>query len=381
VASPESGVYGMLREWYERALPELAPPCRKWLAKLVCALAEAGACTQPALAAALQRLGLSAATNESLQVGIRRFLADRRVTVRAAYAPLLRDVLAGWPADRLLLIADATALKGRLVRLEVALAYHGRAVPLAWAVYPADGIPAGQCWQGLFERVLDRAAAVLPPGRAALLLLDRGFVSPGVWDAALARGWHPVLRAQRGVRLRTRDGAERPVGELLGEDAGLVALAGQVFKKGGWRAASVTAVRADGTRAAWLLLSDLPPGEQRALEYAARMHIEQGFRDDKSAGWQWERSRIKDPERAERLLLVLHLATLWCLSAGGWAVQTGQARRWVRPSRPAWSLFRIGWAWLRQALRRPEPIPLHHRLPRVLTWPTPLLGTPVPCTA
>jgi hypothetical protein len=381
VAPPESGVYGMLREWYERALPELAPPCRRWLAKLVCAVAEAGACTQPALATALQRLGLSRAANESLQVGIRRFLADPRVTVRTAYAPLLREALAGWPTERLLLIADATALKDRLVRLEVALAYHGRAVPLAWAVYPAGGIPAPRTWQALFERALDEARAVLPPGRAVLLLLDRGFVSPAVWDATLARGWHPVLRAQRGVRLRTPDGAERPVGDLLGAVGGLRALAGEVFKKGGWRAATVTALRRDGMEEAWLLLSDLPPGEQRALEYAVRMHIEQGFRDDKSAGWQWERSRVREPERAERLLLVLHLATLWCLSLGGWAVRAGQARRWVRPSRPAWSLFRIGRAWLREALTRPEPIPLHHRLRPVPTWPTPLAGTSAPCPA
>ena len=381
MAPPESGVYGMLREWYERLLPDLAPPCRTWLAKLVCAVAEAGACTQPALSTALRRLGLSRAANESLQVEIRRFLADPRVDVAAAYGPLAREALAGWPAERLLLIADATALKDRLVRLEVALAYHGRAVPLAWAVYPAGGIPAPATWPGLFERVLDEAAAVLPPGRAVLLLLDRGFVSPAVWDAALARGWHPVLRAQRSVRLRTPDGAERPVGELLGGDAGLVALAGQVFKKGGWRPASVTALRRDGMEEAWLLLSDLPPGEQRALEYAARMHIEQAFRDDKSAGWQWERSRVRDPARAERLLLVLHLATLWCLGLGAAAVRTGLARRWTRPSRPAWSLFRIGWAWLREALLRPEPIPLHHRLPRVPTWPTPLPGTPAPCVA
>ena len=267
------------------------------------------------------------------------------------------------------------------MRLEVALAYHGRAVPLAWAVYPARGIPAGQTWQALFERALDRAAAPLPPGRPVLLLLDRGFVSPAVWDAVIARGWHPVLRAQRSVRLRTPDGAEGPVGDLLGQDAGLVALAGEVFKKGGWRAAAATALRRDGLEEAWLLLSDLPPGEERALEYAARMHIEQAFRDDRSAGWRWEQSRVKDPERAERLLLVLHPATLWCLSLGAAAVQAGRARRWVRPRRPAWSLFRLGWTWLRQALLRPEPIPIHHRLPRVPTWPTPLLGTPAPCPA
>jgi hypothetical protein len=35
-------------EWYERALPELAPPCRRWLARLGGAVTAAEAGTQPA---------------------------------------------------------------------------------------------------------------------------------------------------------------------------------------------------------------------------------------------------------------------------------------------------------------------------------------------
>src|SRR5581483_1940122 len=145
------------------------------------------------------------------------------------------------------------------------------------------------------------------------------------------------------------------------------------FKKGGWREATVTALRRDGQPEQWLLASDLPPGEARALEYAVRMHIEESFRDEKGQGWQWEQSRIRDLDRAERLLLVLHLASLWCLSCGAWAVATGRARQWVRLSRPEWSLFRIGWHWLRYALQHPDLVPLHHRLLALPMWRTPLL--------
>lgn len=41
---------------------------RRWLAKLVCAGLEDGAWTQPTLATALARLGLTTARNESQQV-------------------------------------------------------------------------------------------------------------------------------------------------------------------------------------------------------------------------------------------------------------------------------------------------------------------------
>ena len=81
MAQPTPAVYGMLREWHERRCPELTRGQRRRVAKLVCAVVEAGACTQPALATALQRLGLSRATCESGQIEIRRVLRDPGLTV------------------------------------------------------------------------------------------------------------------------------------------------------------------------------------------------------------------------------------------------------------------------------------------------------------
>ena len=80
------------------------------------------------------------------------------------------------------------------MRFQFALAYHGRAVPLSWRVYAAHGLPAGTSWHDLFQQLLAETQAVLPPGRRVLVVLDRGFVSPRVWDAVRAQDWHPVLR-------------------------------------------------------------------------------------------------------------------------------------------------------------------------------------------
>ena len=129
----------------------------------------------------------------------------------------------------------------------------------------------------------------------------------------------------------------------------------------------------DGMVEAWRRLAALPPGPQRALADAVRLPIEASFRDDKSQGWRWEQRRITNLDRAYRLLLVLPLATLWELRAGAVAMQTRIARRWARQRRPAWSQFRIGWPWLRQALAQPEPGPWQHRRPYFPTWRTPLL--------
>ena len=87
MTQPPPAVYTLLHAWYGHTLPALAATPRRWLAKLVCAVLEDGACTEPALATALARLGLTTAHNESQQVTIRRWLSDPRVTSTTASAP------------------------------------------------------------------------------------------------------------------------------------------------------------------------------------------------------------------------------------------------------------------------------------------------------
>ena len=48
-----------------------------------------------------------------------------------------------------------------------------------------------------------------------------------------------------------------------------------------------------------------------------RAWIEHGFKLLKSQGWQWQMTRMTDPDRASRLWLVLAVATRYVLAVGG----------------------------------------------------------------
>lgn len=48
-----------------------------------------------------------------------------------------------------------------------------------------------------------------------------------------------------------------------------------------------------------------------------RSWIENSFKDLKSGGWQWQKTRMSDPVRAARLWLALSIATLWVVNVGG----------------------------------------------------------------
>ncbi len=47
------------------------------------------------------------------------------------------------PCQRLTLLVDETALHDRLRVRAVCLAYHGRALPMAWECYPPNAYPEG----------------------------------------------------------------------------------------------------------------------------------------------------------------------------------------------------------------------------------------------
>ena len=67
----------------------------------------------------------------------------------------------------------------------------------------------------------------------------------------------------------------------------------------------------------WFVLTDLEPDQSEGLWYAMRAWIEHGFKLLKSQGWQWQKSRMTDPDRASRLWLVLAVATRYVLAVGG----------------------------------------------------------------
>jgi len=72
----------------------------------------------------------------------------------------------------------------------------------------------------------------------------------------------------------------------------------------------------EGYQDPWLIVTDLEPKQSNALWYGFRSWIEASYRDVKSDGWQWHKTRLREPARAERLWLAMAVATLWVVTMG-----------------------------------------------------------------
>ena len=98
-------------------------------------------------------------------------------------------------------------------------------------------------------------------------------------------------------------------------------------------------------------------------EYKKRWKIEVLFEALKSSGFNFEDTHLKDEKRLHTLFAVLAIAFCWAYHVGAWRHEVKPIRI-KKHQRPAKSIFRYGFDWIRHALFNPEDKP--ERLTHVL---------------
>jgi Transposase DDE domain len=343
-------LYQRLCSHVHACVPELGVWPRRRLALLVTGLLLARHTALPRLAAQLRRVTATAQV-DSIERRLRRSLAETDWDAPMLFERLVRVSLSRLPAGRCVLVLDDTQQTDRCILTTLALAYRGRALPLAWCRWA--GQLHGAYWQQI-NQVFEQAQRMLPPHVRPVLVADRGLASPALLALVQQRGWDYLVRVQRDTTLRTvpRGPRRLRLDELVRQPgAPSVLTSGWVFaKRSTW--AHVAAIWRVGHVEPWLLVSNLDLGLSLADLYAQRMHIEALFRDAKSGGFEWELSRVLRADRAQRLLLGIMLA-IWCaVLLGEAAVRAGEIPAYGRRAH-AVSLLRRGLDWL-SAPARPQ---------------------------
>jgi len=313
---------------------------------------------------------------ESRVTTIRRWLKNWRVDVWTFYRPILEHVLDGWRAVEATVILDGVAVfGGRLQIFRLSLVHGHRAIPLVWKVIPGKGLTQVE----VVTAMLTQAAKFLRPRvKRVRFLADRGFRDCDWAELCVKLDWHYDIRIPCNTTITLEDGRQGRVDEL-----GVQPGQRRYFQKvrltleAKWCAhLSVTWTDGDDKHAPELLavISDQPACRARLREYGARMCIEQSFRDDKSGGFDMEHTRLQHPERLERLLLAVAIATLWCHELGEHVLSEGETcRREIDPGpERELSIFQIGLRWLKRCVATAI-----QRLPVFMARLTPLRLEPV----
>lgn len=267
-------------------------------------------------------------------------------------------------APRVVLALDATLIRDRFSVLAISFLFRGSAIPVAWAVLPANEPGA---WLPLCKRLLTRLAES-PQAHAfpVVVTADRGLQSRVLFEHIVALGWHPVMRLVRGGLWQAESETSwQPVASVVAAPRERYAASGRLFKTEPL-ACTLVGLWAEEAEEPWLLMTDLPASEAVALTrgalYGLRAWIEQGFRCLKSGAQQCHRVRMQQPERVARQWLVLSLTLLWTHSVGSSARLVGVGEPVVGRARRELSVHRMGWLRLLARLIRGESLPQPRQL-------------------
>lgn len=304
-------------------LPQLSRPQARVLALWSVGMVVARSCALSAVSTFLAQ-GLERKAN-TVRQQLREFCYEaaakrggprQEVRVETCFAPVLAWVVSWWEGHQVALALDATTLGQRFVVLVISVLYRGCAIPVAWTVLPAGKKHA---WRGEWLRMLRQVRKAAPRRFFVIVLADRGLYARWLYRRIVRLGWHPLLRINVGGTFRPAASAQyRPLRNFVPQPGTQWAGTGTAFA-GPRRRLNCTLLACweGGYTDPWLLLTDLAPSAGEACWYGLRAWIEQGFKLMKRGGWQWQRTRMTDPQRAARLWLAVAVATLWLLSVGG----------------------------------------------------------------
>ena len=212
------------------------------------------------------------------------------------------------------LAIDATSIGQNFTVLSINVLYRRCAIPIAWKV--VKGTEKGS-WQPYWKQLFQSLKDIVPQDYLVIVSADRGLYASWLYEEIVALGWHPFLRINhQGQYCLEGSSSWQPLATVVTPNQ--QNRSGQVtcFKSNPINCTLLA--RWDAAyQDPWLILTDLNPEEADVRWYGFRSWIECSYRDVKSDGFGWHKTRLRQPDRAERHWLAMSVAMLWMLTLGG----------------------------------------------------------------
>ena len=223
---------------------------------------------------------------------------------------------------------------------------HGRAAPLLWISVWKDELTKQR--NDFEDACLRRLAALVPSGCRVTILADRGFGDQKLFAFLAELGFGYVIRFRGNIHVTDAGGQTKPAADWVGKRGRACKLLDARVTAKGQQVGAVVCVHAKGMKEPWCLATSERDATAATLvnHYAKRWTIEPQFRDTKDLrfGMGLSSSRIGEPMRRDRLLLVSAFATALLTLLGAVAESLGMDRllKSNTSTKRTHSLFRQG---------------------------------------
>jgi hypothetical protein len=275
-----------------------------------------------------------------------RWLHNSKIDVNRIYDAIIRAALLNWGGDRIILALDTTMLRDNACAVRISIIYLGRAIPIAWSVLEHKSASVKFAY---YKEVLALARSRLPEGVSVVFLADRGFVCKKLIRQLNEWGWIWRIRIKSNQVLYCKDKRLTPR-MLMVRKGNAMLFSGNIRFGRKLACLSLSAGWSRGADEPWYILSNDSANAEIFMEYALRFDIEEEFKDEKSGGFNLEKSRVEGTEALQRLILVVAVATIITVNEGLAVVAEGNRKKvdghWER----GLSYFQIGWRWILKQL-------------------------------
>jgi hypothetical protein len=269
------------------------------------------------------------------------------------YAEMLLRQLAG---VTLVLAMDGSLVGRGCCALMIHVIYKGRALPLAWRVRQS---PKGHFPEDLHIAVVEVVREMIPAGTPVVFLGDGEFDGTRLQDTLREAGWWYACRTSKGNTVAWQ-GETFPVAELGAciKPGRLIELQEVAVTHEAYGPVLLLCCWAKGYVEPLYLVSNMSTAEEAIDYYQKRFRIETFFSDQKSRGFNIQKSHLTDPQRLSRLLIASCLAYIWIVYLGVLCTNEGWQRVIHRRKRCDLSLFQLGLRLLEHFLNEQLPIPV-----------------------
>jgi len=293
-------------------------------------------------------------TAEARTTRIRRWLKNQKVEIWELYRPILEQTLQDWQEQEAIIILDGVMVFGdRLQIFRLSLEHGCRAIPLGWVVLAGKGLTQVEKLKTMLEKVAEFLSTRV---KSVIFLADRGFRDCDWAQLCQELHWNYGLRLASNTYVTLEDGRQLAI-EALGVPQGGVDFFQNVkVTQDEKLQGNLSVTWTNGKRGEKIelvaVLSNRSAGQERLNEYARRMRIEESFRDDQSGGFDLEHTRLEHPERLERLLLAVAIATVWCHEIGEQVLQDQELCKELDPggTKRELSIFQLGLRFLKRCI-------------------------------
>lgn len=269
-----------------------------------------------------------------------RWLDNEHIKEEVYFLPYAEMLLQGLALETLVLVMDGSGVGRGCCALMLHVVYHGRALPLAWVVREC---PKGHAPEALHIELVELVSEVVPEGTKVVFLGDGEFDGIDLQDKMNDLGWLYACRTAKSTEATWEEVTFHL--DLLGDSIKsgmLIELKEVQFTRDAYGPVMVLCCWAKGEVEPLYLVSNMSLAEEAIKYYQKRFRIETFFSDQKSRGFNIQKSHLEDCQRLSRLLIATCLAYIWIVYLGSLCKTEGWQSVIHRKSRCDLSLFQLG---------------------------------------